>query len=84
MKHLEIDGQVVLTKLESLAPPDRDPADGDVPAVIVDVETTGLNHQRDEVIQIARAALVILLLLFARCRIIFRVIDVLRSHRATI
>ena len=53
MKHLEIDGQVVLTKLEGLAPPDRDPADGDVPAVIVDVETTGLNHQRDEVIQIA-------------------------------
>ena len=53
MKHLEIDGQVVLTKLDGLAPPDRDPADGDVPAVIVDVETTGLNHQRDEVIQIA-------------------------------
>lgn len=53
MKHLELDGKVLLNKLVNLDPPDREPADGDVPAVILDVETTGLNHERDEVIQIA-------------------------------
>ena len=53
MKHLELDGKVIIEKLERLDPPDREPADGDVPALILDVETTGLNHERDEVIQIA-------------------------------
>ena len=53
MKHLELDGQVVLSKFTGLGSPDREPQDGDVPAVILDVETTGLNHERDEVIQIA-------------------------------
>ena len=53
MKHLELDGKVLLNKLVNLDPPDREPIKGDVPAVILDVETTGLNHERDEVIQIA-------------------------------
>ena len=53
MKHLAVDGVVTLQKLESLAHPDREPQPGDVPAVIIDVETTGLNKDRDEVIQIA-------------------------------
>ena len=53
MKHLEIDGVVTLTKLSQLASPDRTPEKGDVPAVVIDVETTGLNSERDEVIQIA-------------------------------
>lgn len=53
MKHLELDGKVLINRLESLDPPDRDPADGDVVAAVLDVETTGLNHLRDEVIQIA-------------------------------
>ncbi len=53
MKHLELNGQVLINKLDSLNPPDRDPEDGDVVAAILDVETTGLNHERDEVIQIA-------------------------------
>lgn len=53
MKHLAVDGVVTLQKLEKLATPDREPQPGDVPAVIIDVETTGLNKDRDEVIQIA-------------------------------
>ena len=53
MKHLEIDGTVTLTKLSQLDPPDREPTAGDVPAVILDVETTGLNVDKGEVIQIA-------------------------------
>ena len=53
MKHLQKDGVVTLTKLESLASPDREPQQGDVPAVIIDVETTGLNKENDEIIQIA-------------------------------
>ena len=53
MKHLEQNGQVILEKLANLETPDREPADGDVPAVIIDVETTGLNHEKDEIIQIA-------------------------------
>ena len=53
MKHLEVDGIVTLNKLGELEPPDRDPADGDVVAAVVDVETTGLNHMKDEIIQIA-------------------------------
>ena len=52
MKHLELDGQVILNKLADLSPPDREPADGDVVAAVVDVETTGLNHLKDEIIQI--------------------------------
>jgi len=54
MKHLENnDGLVVLTKFQSLVPPDRKPQDGDVPAVVLDVETTGLNSDKNEIIQIA-------------------------------
>jgi len=53
MKHLELDGQVILNKLADLSPPDREPEDGDVVAAVVDVETTGLNHLKDEIIQIA-------------------------------
>jgi len=53
MKHLEIDGTVTLTKLSNLGPPDREPETGDVPAVVLDVETTGLNVDKGEVIQIA-------------------------------
>ncbi len=53
MKHLEIDGRVTLEKLIQLAPPDREPEDGDVPAVILDVETTGLNVEKGQIIQIA-------------------------------
>ena len=53
MKHLQKDGVVTLSKLESLASPDREPQQGDVPAVIIDVETTGLNKENDEIIQIA-------------------------------
>lgn len=53
MKHLEKDGVVTLEKLIQLAPPDRDPKHGDVPAVIIDVETTGLNKDKDQIIQIA-------------------------------
>ena len=53
MKHLEIDGIVTLAKLMQLDAPDREPEKGDVPAVILDVETTGLNVEKGEVIQIA-------------------------------
>ena len=53
MKHLEVDGIVTLNKLINLDGPDREPTQGDVPAVIIDVETTGLNKDRDEIIQIA-------------------------------
>ena len=53
MKHLELDGKVLLNKLINLDEPDRAPEEGDVVAAILDVETTGLNHERDEVIQIA-------------------------------
>jgi len=53
MKHLEIDGKVTLTKLMSLDAPDREPEPGDVPGVILDVETTGLNKDKNEIIQIA-------------------------------
>jgi len=53
MKHLEKDGKVLLDKFNSLDSPDREPQDGDVPVVILDVETTGLNHEKDEIIQIA-------------------------------
>ena len=53
MKNLEQDGKVILSKLTSMDEPDRAPEDGDVVAVGLDVETTGLNHERDEVIQIA-------------------------------
>ena len=53
MKHLEIDGKVTLEKLTGLGSPDREPISGDVPAVILDVETTGLNHEKGEIIQIA-------------------------------
>jgi DNA polymerase-3 subunit epsilon len=53
MKHLELDGRVLLNKLDFLGAPDREPEDGDVVAAVLDVETTGLNHQKDEIIQIA-------------------------------
>ncbi len=55
MRHLERDGMqtVTLERLTELAEPDRSPRAGDVPAVIVDVETTGLHHETDDVIQIA-------------------------------
>ena len=53
MKHLELNGTVVLSKLENLDPPDRGPEEGDIVAAVVDVETTGLNHMKDEIIQIA-------------------------------
>ena len=53
MKHLEQDGIVTIQKLINLDTPDRDPIKGDVPAIVLDVETTGLNHTTNEVIQIA-------------------------------
>lgn len=53
MKHLELDGKVFLNKLQGLDQEDRDPAEGDVVAAVIDVETTGLNHEKDEIIQIA-------------------------------
>jgi len=54
MKNLEnSDNLVVLTRLKGLEPPDRGPIKGDVPAVVLDVETTGLNSDKNEIIQIA-------------------------------
>ena len=54
MKHLENnDGLVVLTKFSCLGARDREPTQGDVPAVVLDVETTGLNSDKNEIIQIA-------------------------------
>ena len=55
MKHLETNGigTVTLQRLKELAEPDRGPRPGDVPAVVLDVETTGLQHETGDVIQIA-------------------------------
>jgi len=55
LKHLETNGigTVTLQRLKELAEPDRGPRPGDVPAVVLDVETTGLQHETGDVIQIA-------------------------------
>jgi len=53
MKHLEKNGVVTLTKLESLDSVDCDRDPSHIPAVVIDVETTGFDSSSDHLIQIA-------------------------------
>ena len=53
MKHLEKDGIVTLQKLMSLEAADCGRSQSHIPAVVIDVETTGFDASTDHLIQIA-------------------------------